>query len=77
MLTLQTASDTDHDNVVVEINHSDQFLCLLSKEESDDEVMIELPIEFPANSPGSFKRMGLSEFIQIIRRAEDQLVNPS
>ncbi len=77
MLTFQIASDTDHDNVVAEVSHSDQFLCLLSKDGADDEIMIELPVEFPAKNADSFKRVRLSDFLQIIHRAKEQLVNPS
>lgn len=76
MLTFQIASDTEHDNVVAEINHGDDFLCLLSKEDVDDAVMIELPIELPTTGPESLRRMRLDEFISLVDRAKKQLVDP-
>jgi len=57
MLTYQIATDLQHSDVVTEVNENDDFLCLLSKEEKDDDVMIELPVEIPTKAqirPGAF-----------------------
>ena len=76
MLKLQIASDLDHDHVVAEINHNDDFLCLLSKEEGDDDVVIELPVQLPIKGPDSMRRIPLSDFLQMVNQAKEQLVNP-
>lgn len=76
MLELQIASDLDHDHVVAEINDDGSFLCLLSKEDNDDDVMIELPLQLPIKGPDSMRRIPLSDFLQMINRAKEKLVNP-
>lgn len=74
MLSIQIASDLEHENVVAEINHQDKFLCLLSMEQSDDVPMIEFPIELPTTGRNSFVKVQLDAFIKIANRAKEQLL---
>lgn len=76
MLRFQVASDIDHDHVVCEVSHGRDFLCLLSQEDGDTQVMVELPIELPTTGKASFRRIPLADFLVTIERARKQLVDP-
>lgn len=76
MLTIQIASDVDYDNVVCEINDDSSFLCLLSREEGDDQVMLEFPMEIPIKGKQSMKRLPLTDFLSTLERAREHFVNP-
>lgn len=76
MISLLIASDIDYDNIVCEISDDNDFLCLLSQEEGDEQVMIELPIELPAKGPESFCRIALKAFLDIVGRAKENLISP-
>ena len=77
MLRFQIASDTDYDHVVCEVSYERDFLCLLSQEDDDTQVMIELPIERPTIGKRSFRRVPLADFLDTIERARKHLIDPA
>ena len=76
MLRFRIASDADYDHVVCEISDDRDFLCLLSQEDGDDQVMIELPIKRPAKGKESMKKVPLADFLETTERAREHFVNP-
>jgi hypothetical protein len=62
-------SDPDHEHLVAELNYDGRFLALLDRDEGRNSVRI----GFPDAKGKILTRVGLDEFIDVLRKAAEDL----